>query len=71
MEAYRYQTTVEQGGKVMLDKLPLQTGIAVEVIILVQAPNNQQRKRYPLHGTPIIYIDPTEPVADIEWEALP
>jgi len=26
--------------------------------------------RYPLRGTPVEYRDPTEPVAESEWEAL-
>jgi hypothetical protein len=30
----------------------------------------QNAARYPLRGTPVQYRDPTEPVADAEWEAL-
>ena len=38
----------------------------------LQAPvrNAQSATRYPLRGTPVYYQDPTEPVAESEWETL-
>lgn len=70
MEAYRYATVVKPGGKVALDQLPIKAGSSVEIIILVQPQKEQRVKRYPLHDVPITYIDPTEPVAETDWEAV-
>jgi hypothetical protein len=69
MQAYRANTTIQQDGILMLSNLPLQAGEAVEVIILVQSFAAPRQTLYPLRGTPITYIDPTEPVAQAEWEA--
>jgi len=30
----------------------------------------ENASRYPLRGTPVSYEDPTEPVAESEWEAI-
>ncbi|MEZ4865672.1 MAG: hypothetical protein R3C14_30450 [Caldilineaceae bacterium] len=70
MQAYRYATIVNQGGKLVLEHLPLQAGVDVEVIILVQPPKQAMPNRYPLHNVPITYLDPTAPVAENDWEAL-
>jgi hypothetical protein len=32
-------------------------------------PEAESATRYPLRGTPVYYEDPTEPVAESEWEA--
>jgi hypothetical protein len=41
---------------------------------LLNSPSQQtldkKRNRYPLRGLPFTYIDPTEPVAVGDWEAL-
>ncbi len=70
MQAYRVETTLEQDGMLMLNNLPFQAGEAVEVIILVRPPVSLGQKRYPLRGKPISYINPTEPVAETDWEAV-
>jgi len=70
MQAYRVETTLQQNGTLILSDLPFQAGETVEVIILVQPPIALERQRYPLHGVPIRYVDPTEPVAHAGWEAV-
>lgn len=70
MQAYRYETVVEQDGKLILAPLPLKAGVTVEVIILVQSVKQQKKTRYPLHDVAITYIDPTAPVAESDWEVL-
>lgn len=70
MQAYRYETVIEQDGKLALNALPLKAGANVEVIILVHSIEQQQATRYPLHNVPIIYINPTDPVAESDWEVL-
>ena len=69
MQAYRVETTLEQDGKVTLDDLPLHAGDSIEVIILVRSAISGPNA-YPLSGTPVQYIDPTEPVAEQDWELL-
>jgi len=69
MQAYRVETTLQQDGTLTLSNLPFQAGETVEVIILVQPSVALDRQRYPLRGVPIRYVDPTEPVAQADWEA--
>lgn len=69
MQAYRIETTLAQNGTLTLNNLPLQAGESVEVIILVQPAKDPHEQRYPLRGMPIRYTDPTEPVAQGDWEA--
>jgi hypothetical protein len=69
MQAYRVKTTIQEDGTLTVSHLPLQAGEVVEVIILVQPSTAWPQDRYPLRGTPITYLDPTEPVAEADWEA--
>ena len=69
MQAYRVETTLEQDGTLTLSNLPLRAGEAVEVIILVQPPSVVSHQHYPLRGTSVHYSEPTEPVAQEDWEA--
>jgi hypothetical protein len=69
MQAYRQETIIQHDGTLTLRDLPLQAGEKVEVIIIVQSPPVSAQHAYPLRGTPVTYIDPTEPVADSDWEA--
>ncbi|MGR0481028.1 MAG: hypothetical protein ACTFAL_06370 [Candidatus Electronema sp. V4] len=44
-----------------------------ETVLLSSASQDKmekEQKRYPLRGLPFTYIDPTEPVALDDWEAL-
>ena len=69
MQAYRVETTLQHDGTLSLNNLPFRAGETVEVIILVQPPVAVDRQRYPLRGMPVRYVDPTEPVAQADWEA--
>lgn len=69
MQAYRVETKVQHNGTLTIENLPFQAGEAVEVIILVRPPTNQT-SRYPLRGLPVQYSEPTEPVAEQDWEAV-
>jgi hypothetical protein len=69
MQAYRVETILQQDGTLTLSNLPLRAGETVEVIVLVQSPVAVERQRYPLRGMPVRYVDPTEPVAQADWEA--
>ncbi len=67
MYAYRIETSVDKDSSLTLEKLPFKPGKEVEVIILERS-NRLQNKSYPLRGKPIQYDNPTEPVAQNEWE---
>jgi hypothetical protein len=71
MQAYRVETTVAPDGSVVIRQLPLTAGDVVEVIVLVQESKKEAKKNYPLKGTPVTYHNPTEPVAEDEWNMLP
>ena len=69
MQAYHVQTTVANDGSLKLNDLPFPAGESVDVIILTRHSISPHQNPYPLRGMPINYIDPTEPVAQADWEA--
>jgi hypothetical protein len=69
MQAYRQETIIQHDGTLTLRDLPLLAGEKVEVIIIVQSPPARSQDLYPLRGTPITYVNPTEPIAASDWEA--
>lgn len=70
MQAYRIETTLQQDGTVTLHHLPFQAGDPIEIIVLARSHQVKPFNRYPLRGTTVQYIDPTEPVAESDWEAV-
>ena len=68
METYHVETTLRQDGSVTLTNLPFQAGETVEVLLFVRPTHAGGSSRYPLRGTPARYIDPTEPIAEADWE---
>lgn len=69
MAAYRTEGTIEKHGRLRLEKLPFQAGEEVEVIVLSRELSVGERARYSLRGESIQYEEPTEPVAQSDWEA--
>lgn len=69
MTAHHVEITLVQDGKLVLDELPFRAGDTVEVIVLARQskPNGQ---KYPLRGQPIKYVEPTDPVAKTDWDAI-
>lgn len=75
LQAHRVETTLTQNGTLTLEHLPFQAGEVVEVTVQsTLSPLNHSsgpnQNRYPLRGTPVYYPDPTDPVAEQDWEAL-
>ena len=68
MNAHRVEATLESDGKLTLSELPFQAGDTVEVIILART-TESNGQRYPLRGKPVEYREPTEPVAQDDWES--
>jgi len=69
MSTHHVEVTLSQDGKLMLDELPFRAGDTVEVIILAQQ-SKRNGQEYSLRGKPIKYVDPTDPVAQEDWEAI-
>lgn len=71
MQAYRIETTVIKGQKLLIEDVPFAEGSPVEVIVLkAGVAKLATKERYPLRGKPYRYDSPTEPVAVDDWEAL-
>jgi hypothetical protein len=70
MQAIRVETKIQKNGQLNLKNLPVQAGEEVEVIILVQPLKSPASDRYSLQGSVIEYIDPFEPVAEDDWDAI-
>ena len=70
MQAYKTDARIEPEGELRLADLPFHAGDEVEVILLRREPSQRAENLYPLRGLPIRYVDPTEPVAEDDWEAL-
>ena len=69
MQAHRAETTLSEDGVITLRDIPFRRGESVEVIVLPFAPAAASGSRYPLRGTPVTLLAPTEPVAEADWEA--
>lgn len=71
MNIFRLEATVQHDGSLTLQNIPLQTGETVEVLILVREPARPLASNpYPLHGLPLSYQEPFEPVTTDDWSAL-
>lgn len=69
MQAHRAETILSEDGVLTLRDIPFHRGEAVEVIVLPFATPAAASSRYPLRGTPVTLLAPTQPVADADWEA--
>lgn len=72
MRAYRVKKKVSQDGSVQLKALPFQAGEVVEIIVLAHERSKEKKNAslHPLKGSVLEYIDPTEPVAQNDWDVL-
>ena len=70
MSTHHFETKLTEDGKLTLNDLPFHAGETVEVIVVLRPPKSAPEPRYPLRGKPVRYIEPTEPVAEEDWEAL-
>ncbi len=68
MNAHRIETTVNPDGT-LLKGIAFQPGDQVEVIIIERIPSSTESGCYSLHGKPVQYDAPFEPVAEAEWGA--
>ncbi len=69
MQAHRVETTLSEDGVITLRDIPFHRGESVEIIVLPFPAATGSGSRYPLRGSPVTLVAPTEPVADADWEA--
>lgn len=67
---HRIETSIEQGGTIILHDLPFHEGEKVVVVIIARPTVTDQKKLYPLRGLPVIYKNPFDSVAENEWSAM-
>ena len=70
MQTYSVETTVSNDGTLTIKGLPFRAGDKVEVIVRSRELERGPRKRCPLRGKPIRYLDPFESVAQDDWNTL-
>jgi len=71
MNAHVIETTVPESGSISVSGLPFSPGTNVEIIVLERKGKAASKeRRFTMRGMPYTYIDPTEPVAVADWEAL-
>jgi hypothetical protein len=67
---FRVRGHVGEDGSLRVENTPFAAGQEVEVIVLAEAEQPNEQDRYSLRGTVLKYVDPLEPVAEEDWEAL-
>jgi hypothetical protein len=70
MSVHRVETTINQNGTLTLTDLPFHAGDIVEVIILPRSQKTAEQNAYPLRGSMVEYINPTDSVAEEDWAVL-
>ncbi|HEY9863630.1 MAG TPA: hypothetical protein V6D21_05560, partial [Candidatus Obscuribacterales bacterium] len=63
MLAHRIEATITDNKTLTLENLPFDSGEEVEIIILSRQGKGSTKKKYPLRGMTVEYIEPMEPVA--------
>lgn len=69
MKAYRVEKEIAADGVLQLDALPFVAGERVEIIILARE-DTYKANPASIRGKVLEYIDPTEPVAEGDWDAM-
>jgi hypothetical protein len=70
VEALWRETTVGERGEVVLEGLPFEPGQPVEVVVLSKAAGSDAASRRNLRDSVLEFLEPLEPVAGEDWEAL-
>jgi hypothetical protein len=70
MRTYQVEKVIPKTGILTIDTLPFQAGEIVQVIILARDAGIDSTDLLPLTGSVLVYNDPTEPVAEHDWEIL-
>jgi hypothetical protein len=68
MKVYAYEHTMKKNGALSIKNLPFNVGEKIEVIIIPRSKFKSDKKKYPFWGKPITYLNPTDPVAETDWD---
>jgi hypothetical protein len=69
MQAHHTKAILDSNGNLHIEALPFSAGESVEVIVFPSTDHSKNGNAYPLHGTPISYANPFEPVSEADWES--
>jgi len=69
MQSHHLKAIVNENNALTIEKLPFAVGETVEVIVYLAPPQPNGDNPYSLHGTAIQYENPTDPVAESDWQA--
>lgn len=69
MHSLHTKATIGINGDLHINSLPFSAGETVEVIVISSAMHQKSGATYPLRNTPVVYIDPFEPVCETDWES--
>jgi hypothetical protein len=64
MVPYIYESSIVENGKLIIENLPFSNGDKIDIILL----KHSKSENYSLRGTDFELINPTEPVADDDWQ---
>lgn len=70
MNTIELETTIDQDGMITLRDLPFHVGDRVFIVINKLIELKTKYPPYSLRGTTYRYDNPTDPVAEDDWEAL-
>ncbi len=68
MKVFAYEHTIRKNGILSLKNLPFSVGEKIEVVIIPRSKSKAKDEQYPFWGEPITYLNPTEPIAQEDWE---
>ena len=66
MQAIKLDIKIKNTGNLLIDKLPFKSGDEIEILLWKKKIRNR-KKVYPLKDKPL-YLNPTAPVAESDWE---
>jgi len=67
---HRIETKIGPAGSVILTDLPFHEGETVEIVVKSTEKQKNGNNCYPLLGTPVIYDNPFDSVAESDWSAF-
>lgn len=70
MLAHRAEIIVSEDGVLTVRNIPFRRGESVEVIVLPFSAPNVSASHYPLRGTLVTLLEPTDPVAENDWQTV-
>jgi len=70
MQTLHIEAICSETGVIILRDLPIEVGDAFEIVVIPRSPAPPTHNQFPLRGESAEYLQPFEPVADDDWEAV-